>query len=302
MRGGVLAGLAVLLGAVLCPARAADPISSPAPISGRGSSGTYLSEVFNPDSVLPKRSPPPPLPAPVRELVADDGLITIPKPPPLPNPWSGSVDLGLNGAVGNSQLFNLRGGWNVRRKTDTNSFTTDFQYVYSEQNRSLSTHQALMNVRDEFLWADSRWSPFTALQLEYDQLRIYRFRVGTYAGSAFRVVDDENLTLKLRGGVGATRELGTQGQGDRWVPEFLLGYDFRYRWNDRSTFVSILDLYPRVVEPWVFRARLRLAYEYVFEPSLGAVFRVGIQDRYDSDPGPAQRNDLTYFTSVGVKF
>lgn len=296
-RRGLWGACALVLATV---ASAADPISSPPPAATRGSTSSHahLSEAFNPDSLLPKRV----VPAAVAEVVQEDGLLPIPKPPPPPKLWSGTVDVGLNGAVGNSQMLNLRGGWNVRRKTDWNSFTTDFQYVYSEWNRSLSTHQALYNVRDEFLIPDSRLSPFAALQLEYDQLRVYRFRVGVYGGSSYRVIDDETVTLRFRSGAGATRELGSDGQPARWLAEFLFGYDFRYRWNDRSTFVSILDLYPRVEDPRRFRARVRLAYEYVFEPSLGAVFRVGIQDRYDSDPGPALRNDLTYFTSVGVKF
>ena len=281
---------------------AADPISSPPPVAGRSSSGTHIIENFTPDALFPKRTPLPLSPPPAPEVFEEDGLVPIPKLPPPPKLWSGTVDVGLNGAIGNSQLLNLRGGWNIRRKADRNSLTSDFQYVYSEQNRDLRTHQALFNTRDEIVIPGSRWSPFAALQLEYDQLRVYRFRVGTYAGSAFRVVDTENLTFKVRSGIGATRELGSDGAPDRWVPEFLFGYDFRYHWNDRSTFVSILDLYPRVEDPRQFRARLRLAYEYVFEPSIGAVVRFGIQDRYDSDPGPAQRNDLTYFTSVGFKF
>ena len=280
---------------------AAEPISSPPPVAGRASSGTPLSEAFSPDALFPKKPAPPPVPPPP-PAPPEDGLLPIPPLPPPAKRWSGTADVGLNGAIGNSELFNLRGGWNVRRKTDTNSLTSDFQYVYSERDRELSTHQALFNTRDEFLIPNSRWSPFAALQIEYDQLRAYRFRVGTYVGSSYRVVDNEAITFKTRGGVGATRELGSDGSPDRWVPEFLLGYDFRWKWNDRSTFVSIFDLYPRVEAPWVFRARLRMAYEYIIDPDLGAVVRFGIQDRYDSDPGPARRNDLTYFTSLGIKF
>lgn len=295
---GASAFCALLLLILTAPA-VAQPISSPPPVSGTASSGMPLSESFSPDSLFPKKPKPSP---PKEELFVEDGLLPIPKLPPPPKLWSGSVDLGLNGAVGNSQHFNLRGGWNVRRKTARNSLTSDFQYVYSEWNRSLSTHQALLNTRDELVIPDSRWSPFAAVQLEYDQLRAYRFRVGTYVGSAYRVVDEEDLSFRVRGGVGATRELGSEGWPDRWVSEFLFGYDFRWKWNDRSTLVSIFDIYPRVERPQYFRARLRLAYEYIFYPEMGAVMRFGIQDRYDSDPGPAQPNDLTYFTTVGFKF
>ena len=34
----------------------------------------------------------------------------------------------------------------------------------------------------------------------------------------------------------------------------------------------------------------------------GIVLRLGVQNRYDSDPGLAKRNDLTYFATLGFGF
>jgi hypothetical protein len=212
------------------------------------------------------------------------------------------VDLGLNGADGNTELFNFRGGWNVRRKTATNVLTSDFQYVYNRQNGSTNANQALFNGRDEVPIRGTRWSLFAASQLEYDELRAYRFRVGTYVGAAFTVVDDTRTTFRTRLGAGAVRELGVGGPQDRWAPELVAGYDFRHRLDDRSAVVSILDGYPRLDRLGQFRVRARAAYEYVLYPGWGAVLRVGAQERYDSDPGNAKRNDLTYFTTLGFKF
>ncbi|QEL20358.1 DUF481 domain-containing protein [Limnoglobus roseus] len=300
----------VLLGLLLGHGWVAAQISSPPPVSQRAASGTPLSETFTPDTLFPKKSDPPaaPRPAPVvsdtpATNTPDGGLLPpAPPPPPPPKTWSGSADLGLNGATGNSDIFNIRGGWNVRRKTESNALTSDLQYVYSQQNGTAQSHQVLYNARDEILFSGSRWSAFTASQIEYDEFRAYRFRVGVYAGTALRLVDEKDFTFKLRAGAGATRELGTEGSPSRWLAEFLLGYDFRYKMTDRSTLVSILDFYPRVEDIRQFRMRGRFAYEYLLDPSIGAIFRVGIQERYDSDPGNAKRNDLTYFTTLGFKF
>ena len=35
---------------------------------------------------------------------------------------------------------------------------------------------------------------------------------------------------------------------------------------------------------------------------IGWVVRLGIQDRYDSDPGTSKKNDVTYFATLGLKF
>ena len=212
------------------------------------------------------------------------------------------MDLGMNGATGNSDVFNFRGGWNVRRKTETNVFTSDFLYVYSVQNGKTNTQQALLNSRDEILFPGSRWTLFAANQVEYDELRAYRFRVGIYGGTGYTVFDDSRKTLRTRVGVGAVRELGSDGSASRWVEEFLFGYDFRCKVSEHSSLISILDCYPRIGDWGQFRLRARVAYEYVIDPETGTVLRVGVQDRYDSDPGNAKRNDLTYFTTLGIKF
>lgn len=259
------------------------------------------------DAFAPPKVPVPPSVQPVQALLpadapigfgADGGLL----PPPPPPLWSGGGEIGLNGSEGNAQLFNLRIGLDTQRKTADNILTADFLYTYTEQMRLISVHQALFNARDEILFAGSPWSLFASTNIEYDELRAYRFRVGVYGGVGYTVVDDATQTLKLRAGVGAVRELGSGGLEDRWVPEFVFGYDWRYKLNDRSALMSSLDFYPRIDDFAKFRLRFRAGYEYILDPATGMVLRIGIQDRYDSDPGNAKRNDLTYFATLGVKF
>jgi len=306
-----MSGRWLAVGALLLAAGpVAGQISSPPPAAARANSGTPLSETFTPDTLFPKKQDPPPPPAagdpsstttpPGVGAGADGGL--FPTPPPPRKIWAGSADLGLNGASGNSELVNIRAGWNLRRRTEGNVFSTDLQYVYSQQDHSTKTNQALFNTRDEILFPNSKWYTFTAGQLEYDELRAYRFRVGSYAGTGFVVFDQPGLAFKLRSGAGATREFGTDGNQDRWVPELLFGYDFRYKFNDRSTFVSVVDFYPRAPTFSQFRARARAAYEFILDPATGTILRLGVQERYDSDPGNAKRNDLNYFATIGLKF
>jgi hypothetical protein len=158
--------------------------------------------------------------------------------------------------------------------------------------------------------------------------------VAVYAGVGYTVVNTDDLTFKLRAGAGAVRELGStttvteavldpatglpaldpltgrpltreviDRTRDRWVPELVFGNDFRWAWNDRSSFLSVVDYYPRVDNFTQFRVRARAAYEYVLDPATNMIVRFGVQDRYDSSPGRnSKRNDLTYFATFGVKF
>jgi len=278
------------------------------PPGGSSTFGAALDQAFTAGSIFapPKIEPPSVLPVQAVEVVpigagADGGLLPVRVVPP-PVVWSGSAETGLNGASGNAELFNFRAAVSAARKTTDNIFTTDFLYTYTEANKVTTLQQALLNARDEVLFAGSPWSLFASTNVEYDELRAYKFRVGVYAGVGYTFIDDEALTFKVRAGAGAVRELGSGGLADRWVPEAVFGYDFKYRINDRSSFLSILDFYPRIDDFSKYRVRARIGYENVLDAKNGIVLRAGVQDRFDSDPGNAKRNDVTYFLTLGVKF
>ena len=224
------------------------------------------------------------------------------EPLPPPSPWSGSIDAGLNGATGNTDLLTMRANGHAKRQSATNILTGDLLYSYTSDTGRVTVHQVLSNARDEFLFASTPWSAFVSSLLEYDELRNYRFRVAVYAGVGYTVVDTADLTFKLRAGAGAVREIGSGGLADRWVPELIFGKDFRWKLSDTDSFVSTLEYYPRVDDFTQFRVRARAAYEHVISPATGMLVRLGAQDRYDSNPGNSRRNDLTYFATFGVKF
>jgi putative salt-induced outer membrane protein YdiY len=232
---------------------------------------------------------------------AAGGLFPVEKPPKI---WSGGGEVGLNGAEGNSKLFNLRAGFNAKRKTTDNLLVTDFLYSYAEQNSLLTQNQMLFNARDEILFAGTPWSAFAATNIEYDQLRSYRFRVGLYGGVGYQLVDNEKMNWRVRAGAGAVYEIAgyTGGPDSRWVPEMLLGTDFSYKFDDRQSFESVVDYFPRIDDWSQFRLRARVAYAIILDKEMGITLRLGAQNRYDSSPGTANANDLTYFATLGFSF
>ncbi len=303
-----LLALAANLGRAADPSDLPPPISTPAAGSLPGSAdylGPSFSQPFDPKSMFPatpsppKELPPPEIPSVQPGGEVPDGGLLPPRPPP--RLWAGSVEAGLNGASGNTDVFNFRTGWNARRKSETNLFTTDFVYMYAQQEGVVRQQAALLNSRDEILFPGHCWSIFFANQIEYDQLRDYKFRVGQYFGAGYRIIDEKDALCRVRAGAGAMRELAGPGQ-DRWVAEGVFGYDMRYRFDPRNALISIVDYYPRIDDIGQYRVRARAAYEVVIDPKTGTVLRLGVQDRYDSNPGNAKRNDVNYFATFGMNF
>jgi hypothetical protein len=219
------------------------------------------------------------------------------EPPPL---WCGGVEFGLSGSEGNSDVFNARLGASAKRQTDSNIFNTDLLYRLSRQNSVTSANNALFNVRDEVLFADSPWGLFLAGQVEYDEFRAYDFRVASHTGVAYGFFRTSWLSLRGRLGAGASREVG--GPNDRWVPEGLLGMDGYMELTSRQRLVGSVDYYPDLGHFGEYRVRARAAYEILVDPDWGLTLRLGAQERYDSNPGPAKRNDIDYFATFLFKF
>jgi hypothetical protein len=234
-------------------------------------------------------------------IVIPDGSMPAPPPPKI---WTGGFEFGINGSQGNTDVLNLRLGASSDRKTDANYFHSDVLYTLSKQNGTTKSNQALWNMRDEILFPNSPWSVFAALQLEYDQFRDYDLRAGVYSGLSYSWLTSETTAFKTRAGAGAVREISTpvKGPPDRWVPEGLFGFDFNHRFTDRQSFMMNADLYPSLSQIGQYRVRTRAAYEIVIDPVHHMVLRLGVQNRYDTNPGNAKRNDLNYFATLLFKF
>jgi putative salt-induced outer membrane protein YdiY len=232
-------------------------------------------------------------------------------PAKLPEkPWCGGLEIGLVGSDGNSDVFKIRVGGNVKRQTPDNIFTSDVVYGMAQQKGIVSENKALFNVRDEALFKDSPWGLFTAGQLEYDQFRAYDFRLAAHTGFAYQLFKTDATSLRTRVGAGVSYEFadnrevrpGTTHAPDRLVPEGLLGMDFCHKLTDRQRLVGSVDYYPDLSDCRDYRLRMRAAYEILVDPAWGLTLRLGVQDRYDTNPGPAKRNDIDYFATLLLKF
>jgi hypothetical protein len=237
-------------------------------------------------------------PAPAADL-SPAATLTGEAPPPR-KIWSGSAEAGFTGQSGNTDVVNVRSGFNAQRKTDENLFVASLLYSLAKQEGLTTQNQALLTARDELLFPGSPWSLFGQTNVEWDEFRVYDLLVGVYAGIGYTVIDDGSTLFKLRSGLGAVRRFG--GPDDQWIPEALSGFDFNHRFSDRQSFLSSLDYYPRLDQFGQYRIRARAAYEIVVDPATGTALRFGAQSRYDSDPGPAKRHDLNYFASLVFNF
>lgn len=265
--------------------------------------------------VLP---PPPPAPAPPVDGAAQPAAPApaappatppaAPAPPPPPPPpatffegWKGKIELGLNGSDGNSETLSVRAAVGGKRTTETMETTAELSYLYNTDDGEKTKSRGELNVKNDWLFKDSPWGFFVQGKAEYDEFQDWNWRTSLYAGPSYTFIKNERTTLRGRAGVGISKEYG--GSKNEITPEALVGLDFTHKLTDRQSIYVSAEWLPSLSDWPDYRANAKAGYEIVVDPETNMLLKLGIVDRYDSNPGEdIKKNDIEYFVILGWEF
>lgn len=214
--------------------------------------------------------------------------------------WTRSVDLGINGSSGNSDTFNGRISLNLARKTSRMETTVGALYLYQRNNDGVSKDRGEANFRNDWLLTNSRWRVWAQGKGEYDADADWTTRISGAAGLGYEFIQDEKTTLIGRIGLGGSREFG--GQRNEFVPEGVLGADFTHKINDRNSIFANVDYFPDLSDVGEFRTVSKAGWQTLVDPDIKLNLKVGIEHRYESDPGNAEASEIDYFVTMGWTF
>lgn len=216
--------------------------------------------------------------------------------------WSGSVEGGLNGSDGNSESLDIRANLNAERKVETMETKLTSQFSFSTNGGEKDKNRWFNEARNDWLFGeDHRWSFFTLGQAEYDDFQDWTWRFSAFAGPGYKVIKNDKTTLNLRAGAGLTKYLG--GDRNEIIPEGLLAADIAHQLTERQKLTAGVEYYPSFRALDEFRVVARAGWEILIDPEVNMLLKVGVEDRYDSDPGDEfKKNDIDYFILIGWKF
>lgn len=237
--------------------------------------------------------PPPPPAAPAAPEINPD-------PQSLMEGWKGSLELGLNGSEGNSQSVSVRGAVNLKRETSKTDTTLGLLYVYGSQDGEKNLDRGEINLRNDWK-IGSPWRIFAIGKAEYDTFQDWDWRTSIFGGVGYEFIKTDRTLLLGRLGVGITKEFGSSKQ--RIEPELNLGLDWEHKIDDRQKVYATLDYYPSLHNFSDYRASAKAGYEVQVDPVNNLSLKLGLEDRYNSNPGPdKKKNDLLYFAAVVYNF
>jgi len=231
----------------------------------------------------------------------DPAAPPIVEPAPLAEPtadWFGRVEMGLNGATGNSENFAFLGKTEATRKTESRLLYLYFRADYQEKNGSRSANEFVGGTRYEWVLTD-RLNAFVKLELERDEFENLNLRATLTGGLAYTVVDSDRQSLITRGGIGYQREDFNNGVSDDQAV-FDLGYDYRldvwkqFRLIHKLHYLAVAD------DPLNdFRLIADSGGEIPLTKDEAWKLRLGMHNEYNNVPQPGvEHTDTKYYLNL----
>ena len=209
-----------------------------------------------------------------------------------PDLWKMSLELGTNGATGNTDTISLKTGSEVVRETDFSKLFLKISYAKTEANSAETQNFGLFDVGHDWKFGDSPWEFFAKLQLAYDEFKAFDSRLALNSGVGYAWLKNKVITFKSRFGAGTSREFG--GPVDQWIPEALFGLDYEHKLTEKQKLTAKVEYFPDWSDFASYRIVSDLSWEVMLDEVADLSLKFALIDQYDSTPSGVKPNDLNY--------
>ncbi len=223
----------------------------------------------------------------------EDAVIVVPPPPKI---WESSIELGIAGSNGNTNVTNVRTVANVKRKTDAAVLTSNLSYRYANDDSGTTANRLFFDGRNEWLFPPSRWTWYVHETTEYDQFQSFDVRVTADTGIGYQFIKNDFTTFTGRFGGGFSHEIG--GPDESYVPEGVFGMTYEHQLSKKQKIQMIVDYFPDVRNFNEYRVNSQANWQVLLDEIANLTLKVGVIDRYDSTPNGAKPNDIDYTATL----
>jgi len=212
------------------------------------------------------------------------------------SPWSGSLELGLDGSEGNTNTFNLQFGSQLKRETDFNTLKLQMRHNTENSGGIKTARSLLFDGRSEWPFRNNRWTYFIHSEGEYDEFKPFDLRMSGDSGFGYRFLNNDITKFTGRLGGSTSREIG--GINDAFVPEMTFGLEFEREISSRQKLGISSEYYPDVTNFADYRLNTKAYWKYTLNPDWGMSLKLSAINRYDSTPSGALNSDTDYSALV----
>ena len=215
--------------------------------------------------------------------------------------WKSHVDLAMNGSFGNTDNQSFRIGLRTNRETPTTRFTLDGTYYGKNSDGETDDNKLTAGIIHDWLLPQSPWFTFSWGRYDFDQFESWRHRVSGHVGPGYHLIDEDELDLDLRVGIGARKEFGSDN--DDVKPEGVFGLDFEWQITRLQGFEISSSGFQALDDLNDFRTRTTASWVLKLGDESNLNLSVGLLHEYQSiiDPGN-DRHDLKIHAGLRIDF
>jgi putative salt-induced outer membrane protein YdiY len=217
-----------------------------------------------------------------------------------PAPWDSGIELGLNGSSGTSDSFSVRSGAYIKRESRFSRIDFDTNYNFTAGDGKATQNNAKLDLTNDWLIDEkSPWTLFAESNLFYDKFATFDLQTNANLGIGYRFVHTPELDVMTRVGAGAEREFG--GDDNDWVPESLVGFEYRQRVTKTQKFYGKVECFPEWDQVGEYRVVTDLGWEIELVQPSNVSLKLSASDRYDSTPDGVNPHLLNYSVLLLLK-
>ena len=215
------------------------------------------------------------------------------------DPWTGSLSLAASTSRATSTTSNIRLGGELHHKTDADKFDLTGSWYWNQSNGETSDNDILVRASQDWYVPDSRWLYFVQGTWQFDQFEEWAHRLSPYGGVGYRIVDQDDLSLTLKGGGGATWRY----HNNEVDPQLLFEISTEWKINDRQSLTGFISIAPDPVAWGSYLATIKADWKLKLGSDTPWALTIGLRDIYDSrSTGGGNANDLKAYAGLTVDF
>ncbi len=226
--------------------------------------------------------------------------------------WRGAGGAALSATSGNTSSTSLLLNADAARATAADKITLGGNINYAKSKNAAGVDQTTANKWAGFGQYDYNLTPqlfaFGKLGLEADKLIDLSLRTSLAGGLGYKVINTEQTTFDLFGGLGYTNDKYSvkqtiAGKTDTSFSRasVYLGEASTHQLSPTVAFKQRLELYPGISGDKAMLAKFNAGLAVAMSSTLNLT--VGLTDSYNSKPPVGvKKNDLGLFTGINVKF
>jgi len=215
--------------------------------------------------------------------------------------WKREATLGFDGSEGNTVNASTRFALDLSYDDETSKrWSITHRYLWKSEDDDTTDHNAVFNLRRDWLIEESRWFYRAAYRWRWDEFKEWQHRISFATGPGYHILDRETLTLDGLIGPQITRDFGDVNE---YRAEGVLGLELTWQLNEKISFTAANSFLPEFTDMGNFRNLSKAEWSIALLERPALSLRVGADNEYDKDPeGDDDNNDLNYYGAIGIGF